>query len=69
MGSSSAGRAAAEAAAWVCASLPHLRCCGASVVAQSVAGKGEAFISGLVPEEEDLAAYLAPLNWGLKRCV
>lgn len=36
--------------------------------AQSVAGKGEAFISGLVPEAEDVAAYLAPLNWSLSRC-
>jgi hypothetical protein len=32
-----------------------------------VAGKGEAFISGLVPEEEEMAAYVAPLNWRMQR--
>ncbi|PRW33609.1 S-adenosyl-L-methionine-dependent methyltransferase [Chlorella sorokiniana] len=33
----------------------------------SVTGKGEAFISGLVPERDDMGAYLAPLGWRLAR--
>lgn len=40
---------------------------GYSACAESVAGKGEAFISGLVPDSDDLAAYLAPLYWQLGR--
>lgn len=33
--------------------------------AQSVAGKGEAFVSGFEPEEGPLSAALAPLGWRL----
>lgn len=40
---------------------------GYHACADSVAGKGEAFISGLVPEEEEMAAYMAPLNWRMQR--
>ncbi|KAL4419924.1 hypothetical protein ABPG75_007022 [Micractinium tetrahymenae] len=40
---------------------------GYTTCAESVAGKGEAFISGLVPDSDELAAYLAPLNWHLGR--
>ncbi|KAI3425331.1 hypothetical protein D9Q98_009095 [Chlorella vulgaris] len=40
---------------------------GYHACADSVAGKGEAFISGLVPEEEEMAAYVAPLNWRMQR--
>lgn len=35
---------------------------------QSVAGKDEAFLSGLSPDPEDMAAYLSPLGWRLDRC-
>jgi hypothetical protein len=38
---------------------------GYAACADSVAGKGEAFVSGLVPEAAELAAYLAPLGWTL----
>ncbi|KAL4430397.1 hypothetical protein ABPG77_002203 [Micractinium sp. CCAP 211/92] len=40
---------------------------GYTACAESVAGKGEAFISGLAPDSDDMAAYLAPLNWQLDR--
>ncbi|EFN53633.1 hypothetical protein CHLNCDRAFT_53521 [Chlorella variabilis] len=42
---------------------------GYHACAESVAGKGEAFVSGLQPGEDELAGYLALLSWRLHRLV